>query len=236
MPRYEFLSNETHADISVTDRYGTDCGNNVHMMPVSVAELAPLIANYPVFLSRDEETGAYVMTAILGFFEGENLFLDGKTWDAPYQPLQAQIGPFSVVETGSGPNPELAIRIDMDDPRVSEQGGQALFLADGNQAEYLKRKSAIIATIIKDLNATDAFVAACHAHDLLEPVELQVSFKDRSTVRFDGLLTINHEKLSALSGEALETFHAAGHLRAAYYITASLGQVQNLIRRRNARL
>ena len=236
MARYEFLSNETHSAIRVTDRFGEDCGSNVHMMPVSVAELAPLVANYPVFLSRDEETGAFLMTAILGFFEGENLFLDGKTWDAPYQPLQAQIGPFSVVETADAADGQLAIRIDMDDPRVTEEGGDALFLADGNQADYMKRKTAIISTIIKDLSATDAFVAACHENDLLDPVQLQVSFKDNSTVRFDGLFSIDHEKLSALSGEALEKFHAAGHLRAAYYIMASLGQVQNLVRRRNARL
>lgn len=236
MPRFEILTSEKHPNITVAERYGEDCGNNVHMIPVVVTELAPLIAHYPVVIGKDGETGGFMLAAVTGVVEGENLFLEGQKWGAAYQPLHAQRGPFAVQESGDPDNPSLLVRIDLDDPRVTEDGGERLFDDDTNQTEYMRRKNAILATIVDGMGKTDAFLSECSDNDLIEPVQLQLSFKDQSNIRFEGLYSINQDKLAAMTGEALENFHAAGHLRAAHYLTGSIGQIQNLVMRKNARL
>lgn len=236
MPRFEILTSEQHPDITVAERYGADCGNDVHMIPVVVTELAPLVAHYPVVIGKDGETGGFMLAAVTGVVEGENLFLDGQQWRAAYQPLHAQRGPFAVQETGDPDNPSLLVRIDLDDPRVSGDGGERLFDESANQTDYMRRKNAILATIVDGMGKTDAFLTACSELDLIEPVQLQLSFKDQSNIRFDGLYSINQEKLAALTGDALEKFHAAGHLRSAHFLTGSIAQIQNLVMRKNARL
>ena len=73
--------------------------------------------HYPIFFSKDAETGQFYCGAMLGFDAGENLFLDEHRSGSMYRPLNLQRGPF--LTAGS----DLAI--DLDHPRVAPSGDQA---------------------------------------------------------------------------------------------------------------
>ena len=69
-------------------------GDAQRFVPVVVGEFPHLVPHYPIFFSKDAQTGGFYCGAMLGIDEGENLFLtEGRSFDA-YRPLNLQRGPF----------------------------------------------------------------------------------------------------------------------------------------------
>ena len=53
-----------------------------------------LVVHYPILFSKDAQTGQFYCGAMLGFDEGENLFLEEWREREFYRPLNLQRGPF----------------------------------------------------------------------------------------------------------------------------------------------
>ena len=124
------LNTEAHRDLRVRAKASARFGDDQRFVPVVVGEFALLAVHYPILLSKDAETGAFYAGAMLGFDEGENLFLDeAKGFDA-YRPLNLQRAPFFAA------GDELAI--DLDSPRVDEVEGELLFDDRGTPTPYLQ--------------------------------------------------------------------------------------------------
>ena len=93
-------------------------GDAQRFVPVVVGEFSNLVAHYPIFFSKDAQTGSFYCGAMLGIDEGENLFLtEGRSFDA-YRPMNLQRGPFYTA--GSD------IAIDLDHPRVGPKRAGAV--------------------------------------------------------------------------------------------------------------
>jgi len=234
-----FLESERHRKLRVITSYGAEYGDNVHVVPVVVEELSPLVLDYPVSLLKDEETGKFVLHALLGFDPGENLFLEGSSWRAAYVPMQIRRQPFLVGYTaadGESATPQQAvISIDLDSKRVQEQSGEALFTEDGSRTDYLNNIDDLLQSMVSSMQTTDAFIAMITELDLIEPARVNVTFRTGEQRSFDGLHTISAERLGALSGEDLEKMHRSDYLRACHLLHNSLGQIQNLVARKGAR-
>lgn len=234
-----FLESERHRKLRVINTYGAEYGDNVHLVPVLAEELSALVLDYPVSLIKNEETGQFVLHALLGFDPGENLFLDGSTWRAAYVPMQIRRQPFLVGYTAAGGEPstpqQAVISIDLDSKRVQESGGEALFTEDGSRTDYLNDIENLLQTIVSGMQRTDAFIAMITELDLIEPARVNVTFRSGEQRSFDGLHTISAEKLGALSGEDLEKMHKNDYLRGCHLLQNSMGQMQNLVARKGAR-
>lgn len=234
------LSSDRHRDFRVITSRGADYGENVHFVPVIADELSRLVLEYPVCLMKDNETDQFGLYAMLGFEPGENLFLKGDTWDGAYIPLNIRRQPFMVAltaEPGEEPTPEkTVITIDMDSKRVQDSEGESLFNEDGSWTPFLQGVGQLLSGLAPGIKRTDAFIAALTEHHLIEPAQLTVAFADGEQRRFDGLYSVNDEKLRELSGDTLEDLHSKGYLQASYLIIASIGHVQKLIERKNALL
>lgn len=240
MPNAVPLDREKHAKTRIDTSRGAEFGENIHLVPVIANELRSLILDYPVCLIKDDNTGRFGMHALLGFEAGENLFLSGNCWDASYVPLHIRRQPFLVAVTeGKGSDPKLdnvLISIDMDSNRVQEADGEALFSEDGNWTPYLRGIGDILSILVPGIKATEALIAALVEHDLIESAQLNVSFASGEEKQFDGLYTVNDEKLAEISGETLKEFQTRGYLQASYLLNASIGHVRKLIERKNALL
>ena len=127
------------------------------------------------------------------------------------------------------------ITIDVDSPRVSESDGERLFTDDGSRTPYLENMSRLLSTLVPGIQATEAFVGALADRDLIAPFQLSVSFAGGEQQKFDGLYTAHDEKLRELTGDALEALHGKGFLQAGFLMLASIGNLQKLIDKRNAR-
>lgn len=229
------LDTVKHKNTRILTGRGAEFGESMHCVPVIADELRHLIIEYPVCLIKSDETGQFGLYALLGLEAGENLFLNGNSWSATYVPAHLKRQPFMVAiqgEEDSSPTPENTVMtIDIDNTRVKEGGtdGEPLFLEDGAPSEYLKNITDLLSGLVPGIVKTEAFIKALADNDLIESIQLTVSFADGEEKKFDGLFTINEDNLQQLSSELLQDFHKNGYLQACNLILASIGNVQKLI-------
>ncbi|PQO99342.1 peptidase [Massilia phosphatilytica] len=230
MANHAPLNNVDHKHLRVVTTRGAAYGDAVMSALTFPAEFRDLQACYPIVFAQDGN-GSYDALALLGFEQGENLFLGPNGWDAPTIPLTIERQPFMIGRGGE----ELSVHIDLDSPRVRDGGieGEALFLTYGGTSEYLERISSVLRTIHEGLAASRAFVGALVELELIESFVLDVELDDGSQNRLAGFYTINEDRLAALSGEQLAHLHAKGYLQAVYMAVASLAQFRGLIQRKN---
>ncbi|OGA97327.1 MAG: peptidase [Burkholderiales bacterium RIFCSPHIGHO2_12_FULL_69_20] len=226
------LNNVDHHDLRLRTQRSAAWGDGVMLAHAVPAEFRELQAHYPIVFQKSADGTTFHPVALLGFQDGQNLFLDADGWDAGYLPLAIEREPFLIGRDGG----ELLVHVDLDSPRLSRSDGEPLFLPHGGTTDTLERINSVLLALHEGLQATPAFVAALLAHDLLESFVLDVEQPDGSQQRLAGFYTIAEERLAALDGAALAQLHRAGHLQAVFMAVASLSNLAALIERQNRRL
>ncbi|MFC3120318.1 SapC family protein [Agaribacter flavus] len=234
------LNPKEHKNLKVITSRGEKYGENVNTIPVIADELRSLVTEYPVCILKDPNTGQFALHALTGFDAGENLMLEGDTWHASYVPLHVLRQPFMIGirdKEGSKPTPDnTVVTIQLEHKRVTDEGGEALFDEDGNATDYLKKTTNLLGALLQGLTTTSTFLDALVKEELLEQLQLTVNLKNGDKKNFQGFYGINEEKLASLKGEALEKFHSLGYLQACHMLIASFGNIQKLIKLKNASL
>ena len=92
MTRHVQLNNIDHKDLRVDVRRSAALGDDVAFAPTFPAEFRELQAHYPIVFSKSPD-GSFQPVALLGFKDGQNLFLDQDDWDATYVPLAIERQP-----------------------------------------------------------------------------------------------------------------------------------------------
>jgi hypothetical protein len=223
------LNSQTHRALRVMAGPSARHGDSQRFVSVVVKEFPHLVAHYPLFFAKDSETGAFYCGAVLGFDEGENLFLNeaGDRQDA-YRPLNLQRGPFYVAGN------DLAI--DLDNPRVGAEGGQELFTADGEPTPYLESIRYAFRELKPGQEMTKVFIDTLLGLKLIEPIDINVGFDDGTKRDLQGLYTISQDTLRALPDETVLSLFRRGYLHLIYLMVASLQQVPVLAQKKNRRL
>lgn len=228
MARHVQLNNIDHRDLRIDTRRAAALGDDVAFVPTFPAEFRDMQAYYPIVFRKDAQ-GTLSPVALLGFQEGQNLFLDGERWDAAYLPLAIERHPFLIGRGGD----EITVHIDLDNPRVRSDAGEALFREHGGQTDYMERIASVLLTLHNGLQRVPVFVEALLAHGLLESFVMDVELDDGSVNRLAGYYTINEERLRALDAAALGELHVAGHLEPVFMAVASVSNFRGLIDRMN---
>jgi len=226
MPNIALLNSQTHRTLCVQAGASARYGDNQRFVPVILGEFAHLAVHYPILLTKDQDTGQFFAGAMLGFDEGENLFLDSRGMET-YRPLNLQRGPFFTA--GS----DLAI--DLDSPRIDE-AGKPLFTESGEPTQYLQSIMALFRDLKPGLEVTKAFVQALTSLKLIEPIDVDLAFDDGSQRTLTGLYTINQAALRALPDAGVIDLFRRDYLQLIYLMLASLKQVPVLARRKNSAL
>ena len=228
MTNHALLNNVQHKDLQIITRRGAEFGDNVMAALTFPSEFRDVQAYYPIVF-RKLENGDVEPLALLGFEDGENLFLGPDGWDAPYIPLVMERQPFLIGVNGE----QLLVHVDLDDARVTKSGGEPVFLPHGGNTEYLDRISETLFAMHQGFQSTKGFVAALEKYALLESFVADVTLDDGSQNRLVGFYTIHEERLSALDGAAITELHQAGYLQAIYMVLASMLNFRPLIDRKN---
>lgn len=231
MTRHVQVNNIDHRHLHVDTRRSAALGDDVAFAATFPAEFRDLQAYYPIVFRKDTH-GVLSPVALLGFQQGQNLFLDGERWDANYLPLAIERQPFLIGRTGE----ELTVHLDLDSPRVVQgegAGGQPLFREHGGNSEYLDRIASVLLTLHNGFERLPAFVDALLAHDLLESFVLDIELDDGAMHRLAGYYTINEDTLRGLHGAALGELHAKGYLEPVFMAVASVSNFRDLIDRMN---
>jgi hypothetical protein len=240
MARFEMLNNVDHGDVRIIQTRSASLGDDVWYVPTFPHEFRNLQRCYPVVFTKNTETGYFQAVALLGFEQGENLFLDGDRWDAGYIPLGIMRQPFLIgfqeQSAGGSDEPEPVISIDMESPRVSRIEGEPVFLEHGGNSEYLERVKSILHVIQQGFERNRAFADMLLGMDLLESFVLDVQLDDGSEHRMSGFYTINETTLKGLTGDDLVILNNNGFLEPVYMAIASMSHLPDLIDRKNCRM
>lgn len=239
MANPQTLNFEAHRHLKVITSRGAEYGENIHIVPVVADELVNLVLDYPVCLTKDSETGQFGLSALLGFEQGENLFLDGDRWSASSIPLHVARQPFMVgwsspPDAGGEPGNAL-ISINVDSSRVQEEEGEALFNEDGSNTKFLDGVSQVLGQLLAGDTTTRDFVDVLVAHNLIEPAQLNITFANGEQTRYEGVYTVNDEKLRSLGGEVLTDMNAKGYLQTSNLLMVSLGHITKMVGWKNKR-
>lgn len=236
MSQHQIVNPADHAQLRVHTDAGAEFGDNVMACLAMPAEFREVQAHYPIVFRRDVETGKLAALALFGFEAGENLFLNGSTWEARYKPMAHAVQPFLIgrpAEDGAAPQ----VHIDMANPRVSNGGeGMRVFDDAGKPTPYLETMATMLGDLDYAWHESSDFFTALEAYGLVEPFSLEVTLDNGSVQTLVGFQTIHEERLSALDGEALAELMAHGHLARIYMVIASLAQFGGLVARKNRRI
>lgn len=239
MARHVLLNNIDHKDLRVITRQSAEYGANIHVIPTFPTEFGDVQREYPIFFRRQGEGGGYQAVALLGLEPGENLFLQEDAWQASYVPGIIAKGPFLIgfqeQEVDGELRREPVIHVDLDDPRVNEDEGEALFLEHGGNAPYLSYVANVLRGIQEGMAVAKAMFAAFETYELIEPVNVEIDVHGDVKYELKGYFTISEERLRALPGEALERLNKAGFLQGAFMVLASLHNVGRLVEMKRER-
>jgi hypothetical protein len=220
------LDTRAHRGLKVKAGASADLGDAQRFAPVAPSEFTQMATACPLFFSKDAETGAFYCGAMLGFDEGENLFLDEDGYHG-HRPLSLQRMPFYTA--GS----DLAI--DLDHPRVGQADGTAVFDADGKPTAYLESVMATFRQLHAGHEQGRIFIETLLKHDLIEAVDLDIAFDDGAHHHIQGLYTIARERLDGLADEVVVELFRRGYLLLIHAMVISQKQLTALVERRNAR-
>jgi hypothetical protein len=235
MSSHQILNPADHGELRVNRQAGAHLGDGAMASLAVPAEFRRLACEYPLLFRYDQETRSFGALALFGFEPGENLFLDGDTWDASVKPLAMAVQPF-LVGRGRDGGDMAQVHIDMAHPRIAQDGeGMRVFDAAGQPTPYLEQAAEMLAALDAGYRAADAFHAAADRYGLLEPFSMDVTLDDGSAHRLVGYHMVNEEKLRALEPGALAELHRDGHLEPLFMAVASLGNLGKLVRRKNRR-
>jgi hypothetical protein len=239
MTNYVLLNPVEHANLKVITDRSADYGDNVKYVMTFPFEFRNIQSHYPIFFQKDSSTGAFFPLALFGFENNENLFLSGQGWNAAYVPAMIKRQPFLIGFQQDPENAEVkkaVVSIDMDNPRVSETQGEAMFLEHGGSSEHLQRMTANLELIHQAHEHSEKFINALIEHDLLESFTLDIELKDGSGNQLLGFYTINEDSVQQLSGNVLGNLNEQGFLQPIFMALASHSRIRSLIDLKNATL
>ena len=221
----ELLNARDHAGLRLTDlRAG-----GPHFVQIVAAEFSAAATTCPIFLTKNPHTGQFYAGAMFGFEPGENLIEDDAS-------RRRAFGPLDLERQGFFLEPGGAIAIDPSHPRLAAGRGAALFEADGQPSQALRRIQQVLAQLSAGVPQTDVFIQTLVAQGLVEPIDIDLSFDDGRSLSLTGLYTVSVDALGEREDAVVLDLFRRGYLQLIYAMAGSLKQVSVLANLRNERL
>jgi len=233
------LNSKTHQGLEIDKGKVESQAGHLHMVPVVLSEFLKLSLQYPIVITKNQDTGQFTCVALFGLEKGENLFFKAGSWETLYLPLHVRRQPFFVAKS-EGANDSFVICIDMGHSSLKKENGnnekvEKLFDAQGKETSYLADVKNVLAELFDGEKATKAFIDALLSLDLLQPLQLQITLENKSSVRVDGLYTINEKNLHNLRSQQLFALHEKNYLHPIYTMITAIGHIYGLIDKKNKR-
>jgi hypothetical protein len=219
-----------HQNLKVSTKRTLDHMKGQHIAPVTAREFAQAATSYPIVLIKDQNR--YRSVVMLGIEAGENLYYSKDNWQAVYIPQSISMIPFSL---GIDPDKEKTLTscIDLDSEFVGEDKENALFDAEGNDSEFYKVAQESLGRTYDNEIMNEKFIKELEANDLLQELELHVSFASGESKRLVGLFGLDEKALQALSDDKVLDFHKRGLFVPIHAMLGSIAQVNRLAQLRN---
>ena len=233
MSSHAALDRDKHRHLRVQAQPGADLGDATMACITVPLEFRRVQNEFPILFRRDLKTGELSALALMGFENGENLFLEDGRWTARYRPMALAIQPFLVGRPATGDGP-AQVHVDLSHPRIAPTDeGIALFDEHGQPTPHLEKVTAMLGDLDEGYRASKDFFDALERYQLIEPLAVDVELEEGSQHRLVGYHAIDEDRLIALDAQALGDLHRAGHLMPIFMALASLSNLSELARRKD---
>lgn len=169
--------------------------------PITVAEFYEACKDYPIVFAKDANN-SWMATAMLGFKEKENLFIDEKgMWEKQrYVPAHIRRYPFIYVNNEN--NDQLTLGVEAEfKSEAKEDETRKLFLEDGNNSQFLNSILGFLNQFHADAQATAQFIKQLEDWELLEEKVANITTPEGKNYTINGFYVVNEEKLKHLSNK-----------------------------------
>lgn len=166
--------------------------------PITVAEFYEACKDFPIVFAKDA-SGTWMATAMLGFQDKTNLFIDENgAWEKQrYIPAHIRRYPFIYV---NGENDQLTLGVDGEyKSEAKEDEARKLFDKDGNNSEFLNGVLGFLNQFHSDALATATFIKQLEDWELLEEKVANIVTPEGKNYTINGFYVVNEEKLKHLS-------------------------------------
>jgi hypothetical protein len=218
------LDKEKHKDVKVAVSAKFEFAKNTHLAAATIREFAQLAATMPLVFIEDPKSKRHHVVAMLGMEQNQNLFLTGDTWKGPNVPMNILRYPFDVRPDGD----KLGVYIDENSDLINDEG-KTLFTDEGEATEFLQNRQQFLADLANSEMLTQRFVQQVVELDLLDPIQIRLTYQDGAQRNVTGMMSINEKKLLELPEEKVLELHKAGFLGAMYAVMMSVGQLNRLV-------
>lgn len=226
----ELLDKVRHKDIKINTQAVNIPQNQVNVAFVVVNELSTITHEYPVFITKNPNTGQFQLVALLGFKSGENLFIKDEQWQATYLPLDIMRRPFQAMLAKEDDTSSGRIAIDMSSEQVQTDKGEPLFNDDGSETDFLQRIQKTFSQLMGGTERTTQILQTAGELGLIEGINLDIDLPNGEKRSLNGLYAFNQEAVSNLTGANLETCHQQGVLQVCHLVLSSALHLNKLIK------
>jgi hypothetical protein len=234
MSNPQILSPTHHGNLKVITDFGSHVGDNIQFVSTFPLEFRNIQSNYPIFFTKNPETGEFYSIALFGFESGENLFLNDSSWDASYIPMMVKRQPFMIGYQGKTDDEKKPIvTVDLESPRISQTQGEHLFEDNLQPSHFLQKIMSQLEALHQGFEHNNGFIEALTKLDLLEPFSLEITLNNGTLNQLKGFYTINEDKLLELDGKVLADLNVRGYLQPIYMSIASYSRIKPLIDKKN---
>jgi len=172
--------------------------------------------------------------ALLGLTANENLHLEGSRWTARYLPAFIRRFPFLTAGVQGSAAP--GVFVDASWSGFSDTEGEPLFDADGKPTEALTRAIDFLKRFDEEQQRTRMFCARVVELELLKEMQADATLPNGESLKVEGFLTVDEEKLVALPETTVVELHRNGMLMLMHSHLMSLINVRHLVERKAARM
>ena len=222
------LNPSVHQSIKVTGAEFHPSVRDHHLLPLYAGEFVLAAAHYPVVFAKDGETGRIHCAALVGLRPQENLFYCGDDWGRAYAPISARPAPLVAVPK-SADDDELIICIQQGSEYLSEETGEALFTANGEQTEFLKEQIKLAAEVRLQAEQTELIVAKLLELKLIEASPISVNPAGQQGYELTGLYALSEARLAELENDVFLELRDKDYLPAVYAAIASQYRLNDLL-------
>ena len=212
----------------------------MHAVFLAATEFPQAALEMPIiFINTGERTASgkpmVSSVALMGLAANENLCVseDGR-WLGRYLPGFLRRFPF--LTAGVEGTDQAGVFIDVAYEGFSDTEGEALFDDQGQPTDTLKRVLEYLQRFDEEQRRTRLFCQRVVELDLLKEMQADAKMPDGQSVKVEGFLVIDEEKLHKLPDETVLELHRNGMLMLMQIHLVSLGNIAQLVDRKAQRV
>jgi hypothetical protein len=227
------LNRTLHADLTISPspnrfRFAAD----LLTVMLATSEFYDASRQYPIVFTISPEKRVQCV-ALLGFQEGENLFVDKDgQWDGRYIPAYLRRYPF--ITTDENTEGKATVCFDETFDGFNRQGGTPLF-RNGEPSEKLAEIQSFLQNYLLLLKQSWLFGDMLLEKGLLREISATANLVNGQMYGLSGIYVVDEKKLSLLSDDEVTTMFRDGSLPLVYAHLLSLRNLPELADRKGTR-